>query len=233
MDESTLASLRHRVPILDGEYFHEWKNEMLEIFHEYHLSKYITTPYDCPVDPLHPTLDEDLDMIRNLRTINLIIRGLPKNLITSLPTLDCAYTMWRFLEERFPNYSLENLDEILHKSIALSKMNSSDPSFGDCLFELTNLMRAKGDVGIISNIISEAIRIHKDNHSNDHLSNELPSLGIDQSQDDVEHGYYDEDDDNDFDLEESMRHTLVLWLTFPATWLEERNGSLIVDVLII
>ena len=26
---STLGSLRHRVPILDGEYFHEWKNEML------------------------------------------------------------------------------------------------------------------------------------------------------------------------------------------------------------
>ena len=84
---------------------------------------------------------------------------------------------------------LKNLDEILHKSIALSKMNSSDPSFGDCLFELTNLMRAKGDVGIISNIISKAIRIRKDNHSNDHLSNELPSLGVDQSQDDVEHGY--------------------------------------------
>ena len=32
MDESTLESLRHRVPILDGEYFHEWKNEMLIIF---------------------------------------------------------------------------------------------------------------------------------------------------------------------------------------------------------
>ena len=40
----------------------------------------------------------------------------------------------------------------------------------------------------------------------DHLSNELPSLGIDQSQDDVEHGYYDEEDDSDFDLDESMRH---------------------------
>ena len=44
MDESNLGSLRHRVPILDGEYFHEWKNEMLGIFHEYHLNKYITTP---------------------------------------------------------------------------------------------------------------------------------------------------------------------------------------------
>ena len=67
-------------------------------------------------------------------------------------------------------------------------------------------MRANGEVGIISDIVSEAIRIHKDNHRNDHLSNALPSLGIDQSQDDVEHGYYDEDDDSDFDLDESMRH---------------------------
>ena len=72
---------------------------MLEIFNEYHLSKYITNPCVRPVDPLDTTPDEDLDMIRNLRTINLIIRGLPKNLIASLPTLDCAYTIWRFLEE--------------------------------------------------------------------------------------------------------------------------------------
>ena len=43
MDESTIGSLRHRVPILDGEYFHEWKNEMLVIFNEYHLNKYITS----------------------------------------------------------------------------------------------------------------------------------------------------------------------------------------------
>src|SRR3954468_17676205 len=161
MDVSTLGSPRHRVPILDGEFFFEWRNEMLEIFNEYHLNKYITSPCAPHIDPLHPTPEEDLDMIHNLRTINLIIRGLPKNLIANLPTLDCAYTIWRFLEERFPDYSLKNLDEILHKSIVSSKMNSSDPSFGDCLFELTNLMRAIGDVGIISNIISEAIRIHK------------------------------------------------------------------------
>ena len=86
-------------------------------------------------------------MIRNLRTVNLITRGLPINLIVCLPTLDCAYTIWRFLEERFPNYSLLNLDVILHKSIALSKMNSDDPKFGDCWCELRDLMRAKGDVG--------------------------------------------------------------------------------------
>ena len=99
MDESTLGSLRNRVLILDGEYFHEWKNEMLEIFNEYHLSKYIASPCAPHVDPMHPTLYEDLDMIRNLRTINLIVKGFPKNLIASLPTLDCAYTIWRFLEE--------------------------------------------------------------------------------------------------------------------------------------
>ena len=96
---STLESLRHRVPILDEEYFHEWKNEMLEIFNEYHLNKYIASPCIFPSDTVHPTPYEDLDMIRNLRTINLIIRVLPKKFIASLPTLDCAYTIWRFLEE--------------------------------------------------------------------------------------------------------------------------------------
>jgi hypothetical protein len=93
------------------------ENEMLEIFNEYHLNKYITSPCAPLVDPLHPSPDESLDMIRNLRTVNLITRGLPRNLIACLPTLACAYTMWRFLEERFPDYSLKNLDVILQKSI--------------------------------------------------------------------------------------------------------------------
>ena len=101
MDESTIESIRRRVPMLDGEFYSSQKNEMLEIFNEYHLTKYITTPCARIVDPLHPTPYEDLDMIRNLRTINLIIRGLPRNLIGCLPTFDCAYTIWRFLEERF------------------------------------------------------------------------------------------------------------------------------------
>src|SRR3954462_4091034 len=206
MDVSTLGSIRHIVPMLDGEYFHEWKNEMLEIFNEYHLNKYIASPCAAHIDPLHPTSEEDLDMIRNLRTINLIIRGFPKKLFASLPTLDCAYTIWKFLEERFPEYSLKNLDEILHKTIALSKMNSSDPSFGDCLLELTNLMHAKGNVGINGDIISEAIRIHKSDYIDDHLSNESVSLGNDESQDHVEHGYYDENDDSDFYLDDAMRH---------------------------
>src|SRR6266511_1401810 len=117
-----------------------------------------------PSDPLHPTPDENLDTTLHLRTINLNVRGLPRNLIACLPTLDCAYTIWRFLEERFPNYSLKNLDEILHKSIALNSMSTSDPNFDNCLFELRDLMHAKGDVGIISNIISEIIRIHRDEH---------------------------------------------------------------------
>ena len=88
-------------------------------------------------------------------------------------------------------------------------MNSNDPKFGDCLFELTNLMSAKGNFGIISDIISKAIRIQKGNHFDDHLCNELPSLGLDPPHDDVEHGYYDEDDeddDSDFDLDDAMRH---------------------------
>ena len=88
-------------------------------------------------------------MIRNLRTAELIIRGLLRNLIGCLPTLKCAYTIWKFLEERFPDYTLKNLDEILHKSISLSKMNSSDPMFGDRLFELTNLMRPKEMLGLL------------------------------------------------------------------------------------
>ena len=103
--------------VLDIEYlylmestFMSEKNEMVMIFNEYHLNKYITSPCAPHVDPMHPTLDESIDMICNLRTIKLIARGLPINLIGCLPTLKCAYTIWKFLEEHFPNYSLKNLD---------------------------------------------------------------------------------------------------------------------------
>ena len=89
------------------------KMRCLEFFHEYRLNKYITTPCEPLVDPLHPTPYESLDMICNLRTVDLITRGLPRNLIASLPTLDCAYTIWRYLEEHFPDYSFKNLDVIL------------------------------------------------------------------------------------------------------------------------
>ena len=74
MDESTLRCLRQRVPILDGEYFHEWKNEMLEIFNEYHLKKYIASPCAPHIDPLHPTLDEDIDS-RYLQNPNHTLKG--------------------------------------------------------------------------------------------------------------------------------------------------------------
>ena len=121
MDGSTIGSIRRRVPMLDGEFYSTWKSEMLEIFNEYDLNKYITSPYVPPIDPLHPTPDEYLDMTHNLRAINLIIRGLPRNLLVCLPTFECAYTIWRYLEELFPNYSLKNLDEILQKSIAFHK----------------------------------------------------------------------------------------------------------------
>ena len=80
---------------------------MLVIFNQYHLNKYIASACAPHVDPMHPTLDESIDMIRNLRTVNLITGGLPRNLIRNLPTLECAYTIWKFLEECFPNYSLK------------------------------------------------------------------------------------------------------------------------------
>ena len=77
---------------------------------------------------------------------------------------------------------MKNLDEILHKSIVLNKMNPNDPKFGDCLFELRDLMHAKGDVVIISNINLEAIIIHRDEHCKNHISNESLSLGNDHIQ---------------------------------------------------
>ena len=45
MDESMIGSIRRRVRMLDGEFYSSWKNEMLEIFNEYNLNKYITSPY--------------------------------------------------------------------------------------------------------------------------------------------------------------------------------------------
>ena len=101
MDESTFGSIRHRVPILDGEFYGSWKNEMLVILNQYNFNKYITSPYVPPIDPLHPTPDEYLDMVHNLRTIDLIIRGLPRNLLVCMPTFECACTIWNCLAEPF------------------------------------------------------------------------------------------------------------------------------------
>ena len=83
---STLGSFRCRVPTLDGEYYNSWRDEMLDIFDEFNLSKYIHSPYVPPIDPLHPTHEEEIDMLHNLITVNLIIRGLPK-----LFLLSCSY----------------------------------------------------------------------------------------------------------------------------------------------
>ena len=72
-------------------------------------------------------------------------------------------------------------------------------------FELHDLMHAKGDVGIISSIISETIRIHKLEHCHDHKSNESLELGDDHmhdDDDDIEHGYYDEDEERHRMLED-------------------------------
>src|SRR3954469_13688467 len=81
MDVSTDGSVSHRVPVLDGRFYNSWRSEMLSIFKMYNLCKYVETPYVPPFNPLHPTMDEELDLLRNLRTVNLIIRGLPDDLL--------------------------------------------------------------------------------------------------------------------------------------------------------
>ena len=91
-------------------------------------------------------------------------------------------------------------------------MEPSDPKFDECLFELRDLMRAKGNVGVISGIISETIRIHKLEHCHGHKSNESLALGDDHTHDDndTEHGYYDEDEESDIDFEETMRNLSLM-----------------------
>ena len=168
---SSIGSLSCRVPILDGEYYSQWKYKMLELFNEFHLSKYVKNPYVPPIDPLHPTHEEEIDMLCNLRAVNLIVRALPRNVLNQMKNFECAYNLWNDLEKRYPSYSLSNLDEILHKTIVFHKMMPSDPKFDDYLFELRDLMRAKGDVITINNIIVEAIHIHNLEHCHDHNPN--------------------------------------------------------------
>ena len=107
---SSLGSISCRVPILDGEYYIQWKYKMLELFDEFHLSKYVKSPYVPPIDPLHPTHEEEVDMLCNLRTVNLIVRALPRNVLNQMKNFACAYTLWNDLEKQYPNYSLSNLD---------------------------------------------------------------------------------------------------------------------------
>ena len=152
-------------------------------------------------------------MLCNLRTVNLIIRGLPRIVLNQMKKFECAYTLWNDLEIRYPSYSLSNLDEILHKTIAFHKITPSDPKFDDCLFELRDLMRAKGDVITISNIIVEAIRIHKFEHCHDHNPNEslvLCDEDFPLDDDNVEHGYYDEDELFDIEHEKIMKNLSLM-----------------------
>ena len=77
-----------RVPILDGEYFRQWKDEMLDIFDEFHWLKYVECPYAPPIDPIHPSRDDEIDMVGNLKTVNLIIRGLRRNVLNQLQNFE-------------------------------------------------------------------------------------------------------------------------------------------------
>ena len=67
-------------------------------------------------------------------------------MIGHLPTLDCAYTIWRFLEERFLDYSLNNLEEILQPT-------DDAPEMGDML--------------LMQNIFANEILILYENYFND------------------------------------------------------------------
>ena len=96
---SSVESLSCRVPILDGEYYSQWKYKMLEIFNEFHLSKYVKNPYVPPIDPLHHTHEEEIDMLCNLRTVNLIVRGLHRIVLNQMKNFECAYTLWNDLDK--------------------------------------------------------------------------------------------------------------------------------------
>ena len=96
------------------------------------------------------------------------------------------------LEKIYPNFSLKNLDIIVHKYIAYHKMKQTDPNFDKCLFELRDLVSAKGNVITINNIIVEAIRMHTYEHCHSQNSDEiLVSYDEDISfdNDNVEYGY--------------------------------------------
>ena len=66
---------------------------MVDIFDKFHLRKYVKYPYEPPIDPLHPSHDEELDMLGNLKSVNLIIRGLPSNVLNQLHNFECAHTL--------------------------------------------------------------------------------------------------------------------------------------------
>ena len=185
---------------------------MLSIFRLYNLCKYVETPYVPPIDSLHPTMDEELDLLRNLRIVNLIIRGLPDNLLELVTNFECAYSMWKFLEELYPNYSLRGLDEILHKTIEFDRMHPNDPNFDKCFFELRDLMRKKGDTGLISIIIRNALILHSIDYCHIDKTNaksDQIDLGVDDEQSmgqyDDEHEYDDEYSNSDTEQDKIMK----------------------------
>src|SRR3954470_12771236 len=106
MDMSSLESLSCRVPILDGEYYSQWKDAMLDLFDKFHWGKYIENPYVPPIDALHPTHEEEIDMLGNLTNVNPIIRCFPRIVLNQVRNFECAYTLWNDLEKLYPNYSL-------------------------------------------------------------------------------------------------------------------------------
>lgn len=83
---------------MEREYFNFGKDEMLDIFNDCNLSEYIHKPYEPPIDPLHPTPKETLDMLCILRPVNLIVRGLPDLVLRSMQNFECSYTLWNDLE---------------------------------------------------------------------------------------------------------------------------------------
>lgn len=95
----SLGHLSCRVLTLNGEYYRYWKGEVLDIFNE-------------SIDPLHPYHDDEVNILGNVKTINLIIRGLPRNVLNHMKNFECAYTLWKDLEKRYLDYSLKPLDII-------------------------------------------------------------------------------------------------------------------------
>ena len=87
-------------------------------FNDYQLRKYAEYPYVPPIDPLHPSHDDEVNMLGKVKTVNIIIRGLPGNVLNHMKNFECAYISWKDLEKRYPDYSMKNLDTIFHKSIA-------------------------------------------------------------------------------------------------------------------
>lgn len=186
---------------------------MLDIFDEFQLRKYVKYPCEPPIDLLHPYHDEELDILGNLNTMNLIIRGLPINVLIQLQNFEHAHTLWKDLEKRYPDYSLKNLQINFHKCIAFHKMKPLDPNFNKCLFELHDVMRAKGDVITSNNVIVKAIQMHKYEHFYSQNSDEILvsyDKDISSDNDNVEHGYYNQDEGFDIEYEKTMRNLILM-----------------------